>query len=140
MRARSCSNRGSRRRARRRTARRWASIGSSRWSRRRARPMAQRTEPLVWLRAAIGGAATSFAALDAVPEAGQFNLLASRDRGAEAMRIAAEMPERVLALVLESPRCEPDPRVTVPTLVVAGTEDECTVGPAFRAQLPNCHY
>jgi hypothetical protein len=102
--------------------------------------MAPRTEPLVWLGAAVGDAPALLVALDDVPETGAFNLLASRERCADALRIATEMPDRVLALVLESPDCMPDPRVTVPTLVVAGTANECSAGAAFRAQLPNCHY
>src|SRR4051812_25281126 len=101
--------------------------------------MAPPTEPLVWLGPA-GRAAGALATVDAVPADGAFNLLASRERCADALKIAAEMPDRVLALVLESPGCAPDPSVTVPTLVVAGTEDECSAGPSFRAQLPNCHY
>lgn len=102
--------------------------------------MAPPTEPLVWLGADGQGQTPMAVALEAVPATGAFNLIASREHCAGALRIAADLPDRVLALVLESPSCAPDPRVTVPTLVVTGTEDECAAGAAFRAQLPNCHY
>jgi pimeloyl-ACP methyl ester carboxylesterase len=94
--------------------------------------MAPRTEPLVWLR--DGGAS------DVLPADGAFNLLASGGRCQEAQSLASTMPDRVRALVLVSPSCQPDSAVTVPTLVIAGTDEPCSVGPAFRAQLPNCHY
>jgi len=94
--------------------------------------MAPLTDPVVWLR--DGGAS------DGLPADGAFNLLASGARCQEALRLAVAMPDRVRALVLVSPSCEPDPGVTVPTLVVAGTDESCSKGPAFRAQLPNCHY
>ena len=103
--------------------------------------MASPTEPVVvWLRAGARVHVPALVALDALPDDGPVDLLATGDACADALRIAAASPERVRALVLESPRCAPDPQVTVPTLVAIGTDDPSSDGAAFRAAMPNCQY
>jgi pimeloyl-ACP methyl ester carboxylesterase len=78
------------------------------------------------------------------------DLLASGEAGASALRLAARAPERVRALVLESPTAlvrEADLErqlsdVTAPTLVVFGTSDGADAqdtGRVYAGSIPNGH-
>src|ERR1051326_1857631 len=63
----------------------------------------------------------------AVPKGGTFNVLGAGAHAAHAIHVARELPERVLALVLESPTglAADDLRgLATPHLVVLGTRDD----------------
>jgi pimeloyl-ACP methyl ester carboxylesterase len=97
---------------------------------------------------------TADAMLEAVSALGidQFDLMGTSDGAATALRAALTAPERVQALVLESPAAiRPDARdqeleqamtgLHVPVLVVFGTEDRQTppeMGRTYKQLLPNC--
>jgi pimeloyl-ACP methyl ester carboxylesterase len=82
----------------------------------------------------------------------QFDLMGTSDGATTALRAALAAPERVRALVLESPSAiRPDARdreleqamtgLQVPVLVVFGTEDRRTppeTGRLYKQLLPNC--
>lgn len=78
-----------------------------------------------------------------MPASGAFALWGTGAGVAAALRMAAET-ERVSALVLESPVEEPEAwmrDVSVPTLVLVGTDDGASagLGARYKALLPNCH-
>ena len=82
---------------------------------------------------------------------GEFDLMATAEAGAAALRLALEAPERVRALVLESPTAIRDDgselsrrlsEVAAPTLVVFGTGDRQDVqdtGRIYAETIPNGH-
>ena len=80
-----------------------------------------------------------------VPVSGAFALWGTASGGVAALRIAVDAPERVAALVLESPVEEPQAwmrDVQAPTLVLLGTHDADAspgLGARYKALLPNCH-
>src|SRR5262249_18507657 len=126
---------------------RWASIGSSRWRWRRGRAMAREAEPVVWLHSR-GKAQTLLAARHAlvgrVPPDGASSMLPGPEQSFGALRLAAEQPNRVLALVLAGPAGEPDEAllgaVVAPTLVAFGTDDGSENGRVYREKMSNCHF
>ena len=82
-----------------------------------------------------------------------FNLMGTSRAGTAALSLALHAPERILALVLESPTAiDPDRRdaatderlssVAVPTLVLFGTTDDVVppeAGRVYKALIPNGH-
>ena len=102
--------------------------------------MAPRGDPLVLLPAGSAARAGDLlAAQSAVPEQGQFSLWARGDTCADALELAGRSPERVRALVLESPTSELAVQVDVPTLVVCGSDADARVARTYRQQLAKCH-
>lgn len=104
--------------------------------------------PLVHLQDGASDCAEAHRLLGAVREApacGEFALWGSASGVAAALRIALQMPERVTALVLESPDKEPEPwmgDVQAPALVLLGTHDASApsgLGACYKTLLPNCH-
>lgn len=73
------------------------------------------------------------------------DVLARHEAAGEALRLAAQMPERVAALVLESPPAAENyaellPALTMPVLVLYGTLDRATspeLGRGYKGLLPN---
>ena len=70
-----------------------------------------------------------------------FNLMGSGAAAETALRLALEHPERVAALVLESPACDgPPPAPATPTLLLLGTRDAASAsGHRYKTTLPDCH-
>jgi pimeloyl-ACP methyl ester carboxylesterase len=79
-----------------------------------------------------------------------FDLMATGDAGAAAIALALAEPERVRAMVLESPTAIGDdaqlerrlPEVTAPTLVLFGTADRAAAqdtGRVYTGLIPNSH-
>ena len=79
-----------------------------------------------------------------------FDLIASGDSSAAALWLALEQPQRVRALVLESPTAigrdaeleRRLPEITTPTLVMFGTSDRAVVqdtGRVYTKLIPNSH-
>ena len=79
------------------------------------------------------------------PATGAFALWGTASGVVAALRIALQTPERVTALVLESPDQEPEPwmrDVRASALVLLGTHDAGAspgLGARYKALLPNCH-
>jgi pimeloyl-ACP methyl ester carboxylesterase len=114
-------------------------------------PVAEAAETLVCL----GGVASSppaarellgahYRLRDAAPEQGSFSLWARGGACTEALRQAAALRERLSALVLESPgevpEAAPLAQLTVPTLVVCGSDASADTARVLRERLPNCHF
>ena len=84
-------------------------------------------------------------ALRDVPASGAYALWGMGTGIAAALRGAMQTPERVMAVVLESPVEEPEAwmrEVQAPALVVVGTHDagaSAGIGARYKALLPNCH-
>jgi pimeloyl-ACP methyl ester carboxylesterase len=80
---------------------------------------------------------------------GEFDLMGTSSGGTTALRAATTAPERVRALVLESPAAARDAELEramaaleIPVLVVLGTEDRLVpteVGRVYKELLPNCY-
>ena len=71
-----------------------------------------------------------------------FNLLATGRASRAALALALAMPERVLALALESPDAPGDATPATPTLVLLGTRDDSGAPAAGRAcarRIPGAH-
>ena len=83
-------------------------------------------------------------AVGEAPASGEFALWGIGASVATALRMAVRDPERVTALVLESPEQEEAwmRDVHAPTLVLVGTHDagaSAGLGARYKALLPNCH-
>ena len=73
---------------------------------------------------------------------GAFNLLATGRACSAALALARDVPERVLALTLESPAVPGDETPATPTLVLLGTRDDSGTPAAGRAcaqRIPGAH-
>ena len=72
----------------------------------------------------------------------RFNILATGRASRQALALARELGDRVLALVLESPEAPGDVTPAVPTLVLLGTRDDSDTPAAGRAcaqRIPGAH-
>jgi pimeloyl-ACP methyl ester carboxylesterase len=72
----------------------------------------------------------------------RFNLLATGRASRQALALARDLGERVLALVLESPEAPGDDTPATPTLVLLGTRDDSGTPAAGRAcaqRIPGAH-
>ena len=101
--------------------------------------------PLVHLQDGGAAAQRLLGAVGETPAHGGFALWGTASGVAAALRSALQMPERVTALVLESPDQEPETwmrDVQAPALVLLGTRDAdapAGLGARYKALLPNCH-
>jgi pimeloyl-ACP methyl ester carboxylesterase len=79
------------------------------------------------------------------PSSGAYALWGTASGAVAALRIAVQTPERVSALVLESPNREPEVwmrDVHAPVLLLLGTHDAAAspgLGARYKALLSNCH-
>jgi pimeloyl-ACP methyl ester carboxylesterase len=114
-------------------------------------PVADAVEPLVFIHSVRDSAIRARELLgehrrlrDAVPPEGAFAVWARGDTCAEALRLAQQMPERLQALVLESPTEVPEAtamrELNVPTLVACGSDAPADVGRVLRERMPKCHF